>query len=391
MKVSAKAERFTESVIREMTRIARQHNSINLAQGFPDFDTPEFVVNAAVEALRSGHNQYAITWGTKNLRDSISYYFKHWYDLEVDPESEITVTCGSTEAMISSVLATLNPGDEIIILEPFYENYGPDAILCGAMPKFVPMALSSGEWQIDWKQLEAAFGKSTAAIILNTPNNPTGKVFSRDELTRIAKLCVQYDALCITDEIYDHMVYDGHEHVPPATLPGMKERTVTINAMSKTFAVTGWRVGWAVASPRITGAIRKVHDFVTVGAPHPLQEAGAKALRLPDDYFQSLGPFYRQRRDFTEQMLNEAGFIPARPGGAYYMMADISPLGWDDDTEFSRWLAAEIGVAVVPGSSFFSKPEDGRRWVRFCFCKTFDTLKAARERLLKLKGHKRQV
>lgn len=391
MRVSAKAERFTESVIREMTRIARQHNSINLAQGFPDFDTPAEVVDAAVDALQSGHNQYAITWGTKNLRDSISYYFKRWYGMEVDPEREITVTCGSTEAMISSVLATVNPGDEIIILEPFYENYGPDAILSGAVPKFVPMTLTGNGWQINWKELELAFNPDTAAIILNTPNNPTGKVLSRDELSRIAQLCITYDALCITDEIYDHIVFDGLKHVPPATLPGMKERTVTINAMSKTFAVTGWRVGWAVASPEITGAIRKVHDFVTVGAPHPLQEAGAKALRLPDDYFHSLAPFYQERRDFTEQMLTDAGFITARPGGAYYTMADIGPFGWDDDTEFSRWLAAEIGVAVVPGSSFFSNSDYGRRWVRFCFCKTFETLKAARERLLKLKGHKRQV
>lgn len=389
MKSSKKANQFTESVIREMTRLANKHGAVNLAQGFPDFDAPAEVVEAAVDALRGGLNQYAITWGAKSLRDSIAHYHCRWYGMDVDPEEEITVCCGSTEAMISSILASVDPGEELIVFEPFYENYGPDAILSGARPRFVPM--SAPDWRIDWDALEGAFGKKTAAVVLNTPNNPTGKVFSADELQRIAELCVGFDALCITDEIYDQMTFDGRKHVPMASLPGMRERTVTINAMSKTFAVTGWRVGWAVASPAITGAIRKVHDFVTVGAAHPLQEAGSKALLLPDSYFQSLAPFYRERRDIMEQILADAGFLPARPRGAYYMMADIRPFGADDDVEFSRWLVEDIGVAVVPGSSFFSDPSDGRHWVRFCFCKEINTLEEAGKRLRKIKNHKRTV
>ena len=385
MKVSAKAAQFTESVIREMTRVANLHGSINLAQGFPDFDTPPEVVKAAVEALEAGFNQYAITWGAKSLRDSIAYYYKRWHDLDIDPESEICVCCGSTEAMISAVMSVLDPGEELIVFEPFYENYGPDAILSGATPRYAPLAPKGKDWEIDWEALERTFSPSSAAIILNTPNNPTGKVFTREELERIARLCIENDVICITDEIYDHIVFDGRVHVPMVTIPGMRKRTVTINAMSKTFAVTGWRVGWTVASPEITGAIRKVHDFVTVGAPHPLQEAGAKALRMTDEYFHSLGPFYQERRDMIESILEETGFGPIRPFGAYYIMADISNFGWDDDTEFSHWLAKEIGVAVVPGSSFFSNPADGRQWIRFCFCKKLGTLQEARRRLRKLK------
>jgi len=378
--------RFTESVIREMTRIAELHSGINLAQGFPDFEPPAEIVEAATQALREGYNQYAITWGARSLRESIAHYYRRWHGLEVDPEREITVCCGSTEAMISSILATVDPGEELIVFEPFYENYGPDAILSGARPRFVPLVIGEGGWEVDWAALEGAFGARTAALVLNTPSNPTGKVFSRQELERIASLCVEHDALCITDEIYDRITFDGREHVPAATLPGMRERTVTINALSKTFAVTGWRVGWAVAPPEITGAIRKVHDFVTVGAPHPLQEAGAAALRMPDGYFRSLAPFYQERRDLTEEILKEAGFRPVRPQGAYYMMADISGFGTGDDVEFSRWLAADIGVAAVPGSSFYHNPADGRSWVRFCFCKKIETLEAARERLRKIQS-----
>lgn len=387
MKVSEKAKKFTESVIREMTRIANLHGAINLAQGFPDFDTPKEVVDAAVEALRGGFNQYAITWGARSLREAIAFYYEHWYGMQVDPEREITVCCGSTEAMISSVLATVNPGEELIVFEPFYENYGPDAILSGAKPRFVP--LKAPAWDIDWRGLEAAFGPQTAAIVLNSPNNPTGKVFTGAELNRIAGLCKEHDVICITDEIYDHIVFDGHTHLPMCTIPGMRGRTVTINAMSKTFAVTGWRVGWAVAPAELTGAIRKVHDFVTVGAPHPLQEAGAWALKMPDEYFRSLGPFYSERRDLTEAILRETGFGPVRPHGAYYMMADISPFGAKNDVEFSKMLAAEIGVAVVPGSSFYSNPEDGGNWVRFCFCKRLETLEEAGRRLRKLAARRR--
>lgn len=391
MKTSDKSGRFTESVIREMTRLSQKHSCINLAQGFPDFDTPMEVIEAAVESLRGGDNQYAITWGAKNLRNSIANYYQRFHGLEIDPEREITVCCGSTESMLSTILATVNPGEEIIAFEPHYENYGPDAILTDAVPRFVPLKLSDEGWQIDWHALEAAFNENTAAIIINTPNNPTGKVFNRRELTRIGELCTAHDALIFTDEIYDHIIFDGLKHIPPMTLPGLRERTVTINALSKTFAVTGWRVGWTVASPEITDAIRKVHDFVTVGAPNPFQEAGAKALRMPDNYFYSLGDFYQERRDFCATMLSEVGAAPVVPQGAYYMMADIGHFGWDDDIAFSRWLAEDIGVAVVPGSSFFHDPVDGTRWVRFCFAKEFETLHAARTRLLRLKGHRRMI
>ncbi len=376
---SQKAARFTESVIRDMTRQARQYGAVNLAQGFPDFGAPDILKQAASEALFADINQYAITWGAKRLRDAIAAKAARDLDLAIDPETEITVTCGATEAMIATMLALVDPGDEVIIFEPFYENYGPDAILSGAVPRFVP--LHPPDWTYDHAELERAFGPRTRAVVLNTPNNPTGKVFTRDEMQEIAALCLKWDALVFTDEIYEHLVYDGAEHVAMATLPGMRERTVTINGLSKTYSVTGWRVGWTLAPPDLTNAIRKVHDFLTVGAPAPLQEAGARALELPAAYYQQLVAGYRERRDFLLSALETAGFGCWKPRGAYYIMTDIASFGFSDDVAFSTWLVREIGVAPVPGSSFYSEPGRGARQVRFCFPKQRDTLEDAARRL----------
>jgi aspartate/methionine/tyrosine aminotransferase len=379
IRASAKAARFTESVIREMTRLANLHGAVNLSQGFPDFPAPEEVKEAARRAISADINQYAITWGARSLREAIAEKFTRRYGVAVDPERDVTVTCGSTEAMIATLLAVLDPGDEVVVLEPFYENYGPDAILSGATPRFVKMR--PPDWAFDRDELRRAFTKKTRAIIVNTPNNPTGKVFTRDELEFIAGLCRDHDALAITDEIYEHILYDGATHIPMATLPGMAERTVTINGMSKTYSVTGWRVGWTIAPPVLTDAIRKVHDFLTVGAAAPLQEAGALALDLPPRYYTALAEGYARRRDRLLPILERAGFRVYRPAGAYYAMTEIDGLGWDDDVAFARHLVEKIGVAVVPGSSFYRDPADGRRQVRFAFCKKDETLDEAERRL----------
>ncbi|MPL65656.1 Methionine aminotransferase [bioreactor metagenome] len=380
---SEKASRFTESVIREMSRIAAAHKAVNLAQGFPDFSAPLEIKQAAVDAIMADHNQYAITWGSKPLRDSIAWKIKRDYDVDLDPESQITVCCGATEGMVATLLATVNPGDEVIIFEPFYENYGPDVILCGATPKYVQ--LKPPTFSFDAQELADAFSDRTRAIIINTPNNPTGKVFTREELNLIADLCIKHDALAITDEIYEHILYDGAEHIPLWSLPGMANRTVSINSISKTYSVTGWRIGFVTASPEITQSVRKVHDFLTVGAAAPLQTAAAKALRFPQEYYHGLSEFYRERRDYLLGKLAEIGFDCIRPAGAYYIMADITPFGYDNDVAFAKFLAEKIGVAVVPGSSFYreNRPE-GKKLIRFCFCKEMSTLQAAVERLRKL-------
>lgn len=380
---SDKADQFTESVIREMTRLALQYGAVNLAQGFPDFPAPEEIKRAAIEAIAADINQYAITWGAKSFRDAIAEKTRWYLGLEVDPETEITVTCGSTEAMMAAMLAVVNPGDEVIIFEPFYENYGPDAILSGARPRYV--ALTPPNWTFDPDELAAAFTNRTKAIILNTPNNPTGKVFTRDELRVIAELCQKWNVVAITDEIYEHILYDGAEHVALATLEGMRERTITINGLSKTYSVTGWRVGYVLAPPAITSAIRKVHDFLTVGSAAPLQEAGAVALRLPPSYYETLAADYAARRDRLYRALVAAGFDAYLPRGAYYIMADISRFGFPDDIAFSTYLVREVGVAVVPGSSFYHDPQKGRTQVRFCFCKTDETLDLAARRLMTLR------
>jgi aminotransferase len=391
--LSDKVEHFTESVIREMTRQAMLHGAVNLAQGFPDFPAPAEIKKAAQQAVADDVNQYAITWGAKNLRQAIARQIGVWQGIAVDPEKEITVCCGSTEAMISTLLAVCNVGDEVVIFEPFYENYGPDSVLSGARPRFVklhPPASDGGEWTFDEKELRAAFSRQAQgqvkAIILNTPNNPTGKVFTRAELELIRDLCVEFDVLAITDEIYEHILYDGTEHISIASLEGMRERTVTINGMSKTYSVTGWRVGWAVAQEKISNAIRKVHDFLTVGAPAPLQEAGVAALSLPAEYYTKLAEGYRVRRDHLMPALTAAGFRCFRPRGAYYVMTDISAFGFADDVSFTQYLVKDIGLAAVPGSSFYRDPRDGARQVRFAFCKRLETLDAAAEKLGKLRA-----
>ncbi|PYX56981.1 MAG: aminotransferase [Acidobacteria bacterium] len=385
--LSDKVERFTESVIREMTRQAMLYGAVNLAQGFPDFPAPADIKRAAQEAVANDINQYAITWGARNLRQAIARQTEVWQGISADPETEITVCCGSTECMISTLLAVCNAGDEVVIFEPFYENYGPDAILSGAKPRFVklrPPSMADGEWTFDERELRAAFHNQTKAIILNTPNNPTGKVFTRAELELIRDLCVEFNVLAITDEIYEHILYDGTKHISIASLEGMRERTVTINGVSKTYSVTGWRVGWTIAPLAITNAIRKVHDFLTVGAPAPLQEAGAAALGLASEYYQKLADGYRARRDRLMPALAEAGFKCFRPRGAYYVMTDISGFGFADDLAFTRYLVKEIGVAAVPGSSFYNDPRDGARQVRFAFCKRDETLDEAGKRLRRL-------
>jgi aminotransferase len=374
---------FSESVIREMTRLCAQHGGVNLAQGFPDYPGPREVTAAAVRAIEAGVNQYAITWGAKSLREALVAKTERDYGLTYDPEREVTVTCGSTEGMIATLLALVDPGDEVIVFEPFYENYGPDAILSGATPRFV--RLREPDWAFDPDELASAFGGRTRAIVLNTPNNPTGKVFTRDELATIAALCQRHDVVCITDEIYEHMTYDGCEHVPMATLPGMRDRTVTISGLSKTYAVTGWRVGTVLAPPDLTGAIRKVHDFLTVGAPAPLQEAGAVALSLGEAYHRGLAAQYRERRDYLVPALEQAGFRTFLPRGAYYVMTDISGFGFADDVAFARWLVATVGVAAVPGSSFYSDPSAGRQRLRFHFARQRSTLEAAVERLAQVR------
>ncbi len=386
--LSDKVEHFTESVIREMTRQAMLYGAVNLAQGFPDFSAPEEIKQAARAAIEKDINQYAITWGAKSLRNAIARQMGVWQGISVDPEKEVTVCCGSTEAMISTLLAVCNVGDEVVVFEPFYENYGPDSILSGARPRFVklrPPAQGSEEWMFDEKELRHAFDRHTKAIVLNTPNNPTGKVFTRSELELISDLCLEFDVLAITDEIYEHILYDGTKHISMAALDGMRERTVTINGMSKTYSVTGWRVGWAVAPEPITNAIRKVHDFLTVGAPAPLQEAGAAALSLPPEYYAKLAEGYRTRRNHLVPALEAAGFRCFRPRGAYYVMTDISRFGLANDIEFVNYLVKEVGVAAVPGSSFYRDPRDGAQQVRFAFCKKLETLDAAAAKLAKLR------
>jgi aminotransferase len=373
---------FTESVIREMTRLAIRHKAINLAQGFPDFAAPAMIKTAAQEAIAADLNQYAITWGAPPLRQAIARKYRDWYGLEYDPETEITVCCGATEGMIASLLAVVDPGDEVIVFEPFYENYRPDALLSGAESRLV--RLRAPDWSFDPSELRRAFSPRTKAIILNSPNNPTGKVFSAVELALVAGLCREFDALAITDEIYEHILYDGAAHIPIATLEGMRERTVLVNSMSKTYSVTGWRVGWVLAHSSITGSIRKVHDFLTVGAPAPLQHAGAAALRAGREYYEHLSRDYAQRRDILLAALEGSGFRCFRPHGAYYIMCDISGFGLGDDIAFTKHLIEQIGVAPVPGSSFFADPADGANLVRFCFAKRIETLQAAAERLARL-------
>jgi aminotransferase len=380
---AARTATFTESVIREMTRVAHQHGAINLAQGFPDFPMPVQMKDAASAAIRGDINQYAITWGSATLRLAIAEKYRRWYEFPVDTEREITVTCGATEAMASIFLALVDPNDEVIVFEPFYENYGPDAILAGAKPVFIPLEPPS--WRFDPDRLRRAFNPRTRAVIVNTPHNPTGRVFTRDELLLIANLCVEHDVWAFTDEIYEHIRYAGSHHLL-ASFPGMRERTVTISGLSKTFSCTGWRLGYAIAPPRETMAIRKVHDFLTVGAPAPLQEAGAVGMALGIDYYNQLAYDYRERREILCAALLEAGFEFTVPEGAYYVLAGFSAFSEVNDRDFALWLTREAGVATVPGSSFYATEAGGRAHVRFAFCKKKATLEAAAERLVKVRS-----
>jgi len=381
-KTAQRTHTFNESVIREMTRVAHRTGAVNLSQGFPDFAMPAPMKDAACAAIMGDVNQYAITWGTPALRVAIAEKYRRWYHMKVDPETEITVTCGATEAMAATFMALIDPGDEVIMFEPFYENYGPDAVLAGAKPVFVP--LMAPNWDLDIERLVASITPRTRALVLNTPHNPTGKVFSRAEISAIAELAQRHDFLVFTDEIYEHLVYAGHHHAI-ATWPGMRERTVTISGLSKTFACTGWRLGYAIAAPELSGAIRKVHDFLTVGAPAPLQAAAAVGMAMDAEYYNGLQRAYKQRRDVMMTALVGAGFSCTVPDGAYYVLADFSGLDSSrNDHEFAIWLAETIGVATVPGTSFYSNPDLGTTSIRFAFCKTFETLGRAAERLEQL-------
>jgi aminotransferase len=378
---SSRTSTFTESVIREMTRVANQYGAINLAQGFPDFPMPAPMKDAAAAAIHGDINQYAITWGTPSLRLAIAEKYRRWYDFPLDPDTEITVTCGATEAMAAVFLALIDPGDEVIVFEPFYENYGPDAILAGASPVFV--SLEPPDWRFDPDRLRAAFTNRTRAIIVNTPQNPTGRVLTTEEMQLIATLCAENDVWAITDEIYEHIRYAGSHHLL-AAMPGMRERTVTISGLSKTFSCTGWRLGYAIAPAAESVAIRKVHDFLTVGAPAPLQEAGAVGMAFGPEYYNQIALEYRARRDLLCEALRQAGFLFAVPEGAYYVLADFSALSGDNDREFALWLAREAGIATVPGSSFHATPGAGRQYVRFAFCKKTETLERAAERIARI-------
>ncbi|MBS0260995.1 MAG: aminotransferase class I/II-fold pyridoxal phosphate-dependent enzyme [Planctomycetes bacterium] len=381
--LAQRVQHFSESVIREMTRIAQQHNAINLGQGMPDFEAPPGIKEAACQAILEDYNQYTITWGAPRLRKAIARKARDFNDIVCDPETQITVCCGATECMMATMLALIDPGDEVIIFQPFYENYGPDALLTGAKPVWVH--LRGDNFELDRDELQQAFTPRTKALILNTPNNPTGKVFSRDELEFIAGLCRQHGTYVFADEIYEHIRYSDKPHLSMASLPGMADLTVTISGLSKTFSVTGWRLGYCIASPEISLGIRRAHDFLTVGAPHPLQIAGAVALEWGPAYYEKLGAEYRQRRDLFLPYLREAGFRLSEPEGAYYVMTDIAHLTSMDDTQFVRWMIEHLGVSAVPGSSFYSPRQNGRSKVRFMFAKRPETLRQAGERLLGLR------
>lgn len=381
---SARANLFQESVIREMSRLAAQHKAVNLAQGLPDFPCPPELKEAVTRATLDNVNQYAITWGDKFLRQAIAEKAARFNGIKADPETDITVCCGATEAMVATMMALVDPQEEVIVFEPFYENYGPDAILSGAVPRYVRM--NPPDWSFDEQELARAFNDKTRAIIINTPHNPTGKVFSREELNVIAGLCQKWGVLALTDEIYEHILYDGREHISIASLPGMEDLSVTINSLSKTYSVTGWRVGWAIARPELTLPIRKVHDFLTVGAPAPLQRAGVTAVNMPQSYYDELKQEYEERRRYMLETLEQIGIEYYMPQGAYYAFCDISKFGHKNDLAFTKYLVKDIGVAVVPGGSFFGADNPLKhKYVRFCFSRQDETLKAARARLQDLK------
>ena len=377
-RTSARTSVFTESVIREMTRIAHQHGAINLAQGFPDFDPPPELLSAAKAEMDGGHHQYAITWGAAPLRRALAEKIQRFSGLTVDPETELVVTCGATEAMIVAMMTVCDPGDRVGLFSPFYENYRADTVLCGA--RAVPVTLHPPDFTFDPAELRSAFADGMKAFILCNPSNPTGKVFTPAELQEIAVLAEEFDVFVITDEVYEHIVFPPHRHAYFSALPGMAGRTLMCSSLSKTFAITGWRLGYLQAAPNIIAQARKVHDFITVGAAAPLQHAVVAGLHLPPAYYQGLVDEYTERRDVLLGYLDRTGLAYSRPQGAYYVMLDVSPFGHASDVEFSRWMTREIGVAPVPGSSFFAHPE--HRYIRLHFAKRVETLRAAGERLL---------
>ena len=376
---------FGESVIRRMTRVAHQRGAINLSQGFPDFDPPDALLQAAERAAREGPHQYAITWGAADFRVALARKQSRFMGMELDPEENFVITCGSTEAMMGAMMTACNPGDKVVIFSPFYENYGADAILSGAEPIYVPLRPPAFDFDPD--ELRRAFEQRPKALILCNPSNPSGKVFTRDELMLIAKLAEEFDTFVLTDEVYEHIIYEPHQHVYFASLPGMFERTISCSSLSKTFSITGWRLGYIISSSRIINEARKVHDFLTVGAAAPLQRAAITALELPDSYYEELRAAYTERRDVFLEYLDRAGLQYTRPAGAYYVMVDISEFGCQDDVLFCEWLAEHVGVAAVPGSSFFREPVN--HLIRFHFAKRTETLIAAGERLGKLRERAR--
>jgi len=377
--VSDRVQNFPESVIRSMSIVAARHGAINLGQGFPDFDPPQEVLDAAKQAIDDGYNQYAVTWGAPALREAIAAKMSSFNGIEADADRNIVVTCGATEAMMASLLATVDPGDRVVIFEPFYENFGPDAVVSGAKPVHVP--LHAPGFQPDEEALKAAFSEPVKAVIVNTPGNPTGRIFTDGTLRLIADLCTDHGALAVTDEIYEHMVFDGKRHTSLATVGDMADRTVTIGGFSKTYSVTGWRLAYTVADKPVADAIKRVHDFLTVGAAHPLQIAGVAALGLPPSYYTWLRDSYEGKRDLLLGALEEAGFRCHRPDSAYYIMADITDFGFPDDTAFSMWLTQEVGVTCIPGTSFYHHKGQGRQMVRFAYPKREETLRAAADRL----------
>jgi aminotransferase len=386
-KTSQRTSIFGESVIRRMTRIAQAHGAINLSQGYPDFNPPEALLKAAEHAARHGPHQYAVTWGAPNFRQALARKQSRFMGLPLDPDTHFVVTCGSTEAMMVAMMTACNPGDKVIVFSPFYENYVADTILSGAEPIYV--ALRPPDFPFDPDELRRAFEQKPKALILCNPSNPSGKVFTREELMFIAGLAAEHDTFVITDEVYEHILYAPHEHVYFAALPGMFERTISCGSLSKTYSITGWRLGYVIAAPEVINSARKVHDFLTVGAAAPLQEAAVAGLELPDSYYHELQAVYAEKREVFLKYLDQAGLTYTRPQGAYYVMVDISEFGWDDDTAFSEWLARDVGVAAVPGSSFFREPV--KHLIRFHFAKQTTTLQAAGERLLKLREKARKA
>ena len=380
IELSHRASRFAESVIRGMSVQAARHGALNLAQGMPDFPAPLELKKAACQAILDNVNQYAITCGDKLLREAIAFKYQWHQGVNIDPETQITVTCGATEAMIVALTAIINPGDEVILTQPFYENYWPDCVLTGTTPKFI--SIRPPHWRIDLNELAAAFTDRTKAVILCNPSNPTGTVMDFDDLHAVAHLCQKYNAIAITDEIYEHILYDNRRHISMAAVEGMADRSIVISGMSKTYAVTGWRIGTIVASHELTKVMRQVHDFVTIGAAAPLQRAGAYAYRMEPRYYDKLAQDYQARRDVLSTALSQAGLPHNVPEGAYYMMVDVSSLGYADDREAAQALVQEAKVAGVPGSSFFLDSQPASQFVRFCFCKKDETLKNAAERLI---------